>query len=100
MDEATALYSRREFFLVSLREKNVRHRNLQVSQILSENLKKILEKSIENQKKKIYFDIEPMLLLAPIGAQTVEPLVLHAEAAVLHAEAVLLRAEAMVLQLK
>jgi len=48
--------------------KNVRHRNLQVSQILSENLKKIVkkitrddlvsfrhvvsQKSIENQKKK------------------------------------------------
>ena len=40
---------------------------------------------------------EPMLLLAPIGAQTVEPLVLHAEAVVLHAEAVVLHAEAAVL---
>jgi len=47
-----------------------------------------------------------MLLLAPIGAQAVEPLVLtaevlvlHAEAVVLHAEVLVLYAEAMVLQL-
>ena len=53
-----------------------------MSQKSKENLRKIYRKS----KEKIYFDIEPMLLLAPIGAQTVEPLVLHAEAVVLHAE--------------
>jgi len=41
-----------------------------------------------------------MLLLAPIGAQTVEPLVLPAEAVVLYAEVLVLYAEAMVLQLK
>ena len=40
-----------------------------------------------------------MLLLAPIGAQAVEPLVLPAEVLVLHAEAAVLHAEVLLLHL-
>ena len=51
MDEATDRCSRRELFLVSLREKNVRYRNLQVSQ-----------KSLEKSKGKSGFTGAPDFL--------------------------------------
>ena len=89
--------------------KNLRHRNWRVSQILSENLKKIgkkitrddlvrfdtlclrnLKKILEKSIEKIYFDIEPLALHVEALVLQIEPLVLHVEALLLHVEAVLL----------
>jgi len=97
-----------ESFLSVFARKNVRHRNLQVSQILSENLKKIGKKitrddlvrfdtlCLRNLKKileKIYFDVEPLVL-------QVEPVLLHVEPVLLQVEPLLLQVELMPLQVE